>query len=149
MKLTIARKMAKDLMKEHGLVGWRFSFNNRKNGLGLCMIQQKMIQLSRPITKLNTEERMKYTILHEIAHALTGCNHNWRWKQKCMEIGGDGKISADAAEVIAPKGKVEYKCIKCSHLMYTHRRCTRRFGCPKCTIGRRFDDASEMKLVED
>jgi len=52
----------------------------------------KVVELSTKLVSCNNEERVMRTILHEIAHALTvGHKHDKVWKQKLLEIGGDGK----------------------------------------------------------
>lgn len=54
--------------------------------------QYKVVELSTKLVEINDEDRVRLTILHEIAHALTeGHGHDYVWKAKLLEIGGDGK----------------------------------------------------------
>jgi predicted metal-dependent hydrolase len=91
MKLDDAELVAIELMVHHGLVDWTFKFDGSKRRFGQCNETDKQISLSRKLTFLNTPERVKRTIVHEIAHALTPRHgHDKVWKEKCIEIGGDG-----------------------------------------------------------
>jgi hypothetical protein len=69
-----------------------------------------------------TDEAIKDTIIHEIAHALTkGHNHNNVWKRKCIELGGDGQRCGGVekykdANVIAERlEKYTLTCPICNH----------------------------------
>jgi uncharacterized protein (UPF0335 family) len=95
-------KLTKDLMKKHGLVkdGWTFRFSKGTNCFGQCrygtfgkkQVYKQEISISEPLSKVNTLERVKMTVLHEIAHALTkGHGHDRVWQRKCIEIGGNGQ----------------------------------------------------------
>ena len=114
MNLQDAKTLAIDLMKKHGLIqddvqgytpssNWTFAFNNRfTSALGRCSYGRKLIELGTKYVELNNEERVRKTILHEIAHSLTqGCGHNWEWKRMCIAIGGDGKTRADHNEIVS------------------------------------------------
>ena len=53
-------------------------------------------------------------IIHEVAHAVVGCEHghNKKWKDKCIEMGGTGKRSE--APLARKKGaKYKSSCSKC------------------------------------
>lgn len=100
MELAKARKLALQKMEEHNLRGadrdvvleWSFKFDTARKRFGYCSHFQKVISLSAALVRLNSEERVLGTILHEIAHALTpGQGHNQVWKRKLLEIGGDGQ----------------------------------------------------------
>jgi predicted SprT family Zn-dependent metalloprotease len=84
--------IAKDLMYAHGLSNWRFNWNDRKAGFGVCKYKGRTIELSRHLTPLRPFKEVVNTILHEIAHALVGSGHghDWVWRSKFIEIGGDG-----------------------------------------------------------
>jgi hypothetical protein len=69
MNLTDAGVLAKDLIREH-VPGWSFDFDNHKTTYGRCHHGPRKITLSRPLTLLRTEEEVRDTVLHEIAHAL-------------------------------------------------------------------------------
>jgi predicted SprT family Zn-dependent metalloprotease len=141
MLLQDAEKLAKDLMNQHGLHYWNFKFDNAKRRLGLCSYSNRTISLSKHLTLLNELPRVKNTILHEIAHALVGCNngHNWIWRQKAIEIGCDGNRCANVktTDLVRTKGNYTAICTTCGT---EHR----RFKAPKhqCSCGEcsnRFD----------
>lgn len=126
-----ATELAYRLMTEHNLNFWRLRIGQANRTLSLCNFGQSVITLSEIFIKLNTEERVRRTILHEIAHALVGPNHghNDVWRQKCIEIGGDGRRLASDANLMNPKyityctgckkelgtafRRGNYYCIKC------------------------------------
>ena len=87
--ITLAKKL---LSKYPELKGWSVSPNMRKRAFGVCDYRKKLIELSAILVPAMTDEAIQDTIVHEIAHALTpGHNHDYVWKQKCIELGGDGK----------------------------------------------------------
>ena len=86
----------KHYMHYYGLTqkGWGYEFDVSKSRAGQCRYRTKTIGLSRYYVnhKSITDNQVKNTILHEIAHALTkGHNHDEVWRQKALEIGCDGK----------------------------------------------------------
>lgn len=93
MNLIDAQTMATSIMREHNLTGWTFGFNRRKTANGLCYEGRKLIELSVYFVEHNTPERVKMTILHEVAHALAGhaAGHGPKWQRICVAIGGNGQ----------------------------------------------------------
>ena len=103
MDLHQAEQLARDLMDEHGVTadGWQFAWSNGKRQLGAAQIrrkknpkagkvvEQKRIKLSRHLVRLNDDDEVRDTILHEIAHAIAGLEngHNAKWKAVCRRIG--------------------------------------------------------------
>jgi len=88
MKLLDAETMAKELFKLHGLESWFFGFDRAKSRFGVCKPSQRIITLSKVLVELNEPERVKLTLLHEIAHALAPLNghgHGTVWKTKLLE----------------------------------------------------------------
>jgi hypothetical protein len=92
------KALALELMAKHGLLqdGWTFRMGKGTKSFGRCRIKYngaglplKEISISRPLSSVNTLERCKDTILHEIAHAIAGIRngHNYVWKRVCLEIG--------------------------------------------------------------
>lgn len=72
------------------LAEWRFAWNDRKGAYGLCRFGKKTIELSRPLTALETDDRAVLdTIRHELAHALAGpaARHGPEWKQWAALLG--------------------------------------------------------------
>lgn len=94
--------LAIELMTRHGLIvkdeneSWKFSWSKRKTCWGLCNYKTKTIQLSSFLFTPQVSYRdVKETIIHEIAHALTPYHgHDWIWKKKCRELGGNPERTA-------------------------------------------------------
>lgn len=90
MKISEARFIVTDMLKEHGLYsqGWRFKLGRGKKRLGACNYRQKQVSVSRYLIELGTDEEVMDTIIHEIAHALTPhCGHNSLWVEKARSLG--------------------------------------------------------------
>ncbi len=93
MKISEARKLAKELRDHHNLDGWRVKFRtkmvNGKSVIATTFFDDKEFHFSIPNFSLNSEEFCKDQILHEIAHVLAGweAQHGDEWKKKCVEIG--------------------------------------------------------------
>lgn len=132
MDLTEARALARSLMAQHGLTGWRFEFDRAKRRAGVCRHGQKVIGLSAPITRLHPEAEVRDTILHEIAHALAGprAGHGPAWVATARRIGCSGErcVSEDVPTVpgdwvgVCPRG----------HVADRHRRPERVLLCGRC-----------------
>lgn len=140
MKLNEAQKLANQLMIEHGIVqnGWRFEFDRAKRRFGCCKYRTKKITLSMYMTELNSEEQVKNTILHEIAHALVGFKngHNFVWQRKAIEIGCDGNRCYNSLEVEKPKGNYSAQCNNCNTNFVRYRKPKKSQSCGRCSGGR-------------
>ena len=69
MDVMAALGLARALLREHVLTGWRVSLDRAKTRAGACHFGSRTITLSRPLTRLHSEAEVRDTILHEIAHA--------------------------------------------------------------------------------
>ena len=87
--LADAIKTATELMREHGLTGWRIKLDHARRRAGQCDFNTKVISLSRLYVRVAEKDHIRDTILHEIAHALVGPSHGHDavWRQKAREIG--------------------------------------------------------------
>ena len=123
MNLTHAKRMADDLMADHGLWSWKFQFDNAKRRFGRCSHGRKLISLSAPLTAINDEDKVRDTILHEIAHALAGhhAGHGPIWQRKCIEIGAKPERCYDASDVNMVETKYVGTCPKCQRTFQRHR----------------------------
>ena len=75
MDLRDAYAMAEYLLEVHGLDDWQVSYDNAKRRAGICKFAELTLGLSAPLTAVHTEDDVRDTILHEIAHALVGPAH--------------------------------------------------------------------------
>ncbi|WP_127507112.1 SprT-like domain-containing protein [Actinoplanes solisilvae] len=135
MELHAARDLANGLIKRHRLTGWRLVFDNAKTRAGVCRFDRKEIGLSRPLVALYDAEQVTDTVLHEIAHALTGPGHGHdrKWRATARRIGSSGErcMPADAPSVEGPWVGV----CPAGHRTTAHRRPVRVKSCRDCSPG--------------
>src|SRR5580704_1150694 len=87
------RQEAHRLISLHELDEWEFGINTNVRRAGVCYYPTKntrgRIELSSHFAERNSDEMIRDTILHEIAHALVGPGHGHDavWQAKCVEIG--------------------------------------------------------------
>ncbi len=134
-------------MRQHGLVGWHFKFDHAHRRFGSCRPRSKIITLSKPLTLLNPEEKVRDTLLHEIAHALTpGDNHGPRWKAMCVRIGAKPERCYSESDVAAPPrrpARYALGCPKCNWWAARHRQTKTKYLCRRCRGPLRFIERAE------
>lgn len=128
MKLEEAEKMAKELIILH-CPEYSFKFDSAKRRHGLCSYRDKTIQLSRNSVETRTEDEVRNTIVHEIAHALTRSVHDSKWKSMHIKLGGDGKRCSPGS--LEP-GKYVVTCTHCNHSFTRYRKPRNRVACFDC-----------------
>lgn len=136
MDLIEARKLTTDLMAKHGLIelGWKFEYDNSRMRFGICRYKKKVIGLSRHLVSINSPERVKNTILHEIAHALTpGHGHDNVWREKAIELGCDGKRCYNERNTATPETKYIAFCGNCGNKHKRHRKPKSSVSCGFCS----------------
>ena len=62
----------------HGLTGWTLAFGEARTRLGACHFRHHVIRISRTHALEGSEEQIRDTVLHEIAHAIAG-TRGWPW----------------------------------------------------------------------
>jgi predicted SprT family Zn-dependent metalloprotease len=133
VQLFAAAALARRLMDQHGLREWGLAFDNAKTRAGVCRPSVRQLGLSRPLTQLHSDEEVRDTILHEIAHALvgTGHRHDGIWRAKAREIGctGDRCVSSDAGQL---SSDWTGRC-PAGHTFRRHRRPMRAMSCSACS----------------
>ena len=87
--LQAALETAADLMRHHGLHGWKVKLDHARRRAGQCDYTNRTISLSRHYVRHAETDHIRDTILHEIAHALVGPRHGHDavWRRKAREIG--------------------------------------------------------------
>jgi len=132
MRVNLAQLMAEyELERFPQLVGWKVEMNRRRRRvLGRCVYKTKTIELSVQFVEANEVERVRQTVLHEIAHALTpGHGHDQVWKAQARKLGiPDDRCSSD---VVSAVGKYKSSCAGCSKTYYLYRRPNPR-KCYRC-----------------
>jgi len=132
MNLQEAEGLAAELMDQHGLLddGWYFDWDRARRRFGCCNYTRKRISLSSPLTKIREPDKVRNTILHEIAHALVGRGHGHDdvWRSKAIEIGCNGERCSNDAKI---KGRWKAVC-KQGHEHHRHRRPKRNTSCGIC-----------------
>lgn len=136
MTIIETRHLALDLMQQHGLTDWNFQFDYAKRRFGFCNFKYKLISLSYNLVQLNSEEHVKDTILHEIAHALAGnkAGHGYMWIMTARKIGANPARCYDSREVITPEAPYTATCSSCGHLSKRFKRIRpgRQIACGYC-----------------
>ena len=100
-----AEQMVEELLLEHApdhviYQGWKFGgFTRAKKTLGLCVYSHREIRLSGEFVDLNDEERVRQTVLHEVAHVLAGpaAKHGPVWLTTARRIGYKGERTSSAS----------------------------------------------------
>lgn len=133
MEIDLARQLAEQLLREHGLSGWQVVFDRAKTRAGVCRFNQRQIGLSGPLTRLHSTEQLRDTVLHEIAHALVGpsSQHDARWRAQAAALGGSTKacLPSDAPRLPAPW----VGTCPAGHTTERHRRPKRPSSCRRCS----------------
>lgn len=137
MNIKDAQTLAITLMEKHNLTGWIFRWDNAKCRFGQCSHREKRISLSKRLTELNDEARVKNTILHEIAHALVDVRHghDYVWRMKAQEIGCDGNRcysrNDNHLSTVVVEGNYIAVCPN-GHVHYKHKKPKRDSSCGLC-----------------
>ena len=135
MKLDEAKSLTLTLMSQHNLTEWSFKFDNAKRRFGSCDSRLKEITLSKHLVLINDENRVKNTILHEIAHALVGCKHHHDnvWKQKALEIGCNGNRCYNSKDTVRVEGTYQAACSICGHIFHSFKLRKKQSSCGLCS----------------
>jgi predicted SprT family Zn-dependent metalloprotease len=136
-------KLARQLMDEHGLHDWTFQLSKTLNAFGYCWYIKQLIEISEHFV-LSDMEKIRDTILHEIAHALAykeygsaGKGHGFYWKHVCRRIGADPErcwSDDDPGIVMSKPYQWKLSCPTCGRFWLRHRlrERTARGRCPDC-----------------
>lgn len=128
--LSETRKLAGELMAQHGLAQWSFQFDDASRRAGSCNYETKVLSLAREFALIAPSSEVRNTILHEIAHALVGPKHNHDhvWRDKARAIGCTGERCHDVK--FAPPRYIK-SCPRCGWYATGNQR-KRRWVCKQC-----------------
>jgi hypothetical protein len=121
MKKPDIEKKTLNLLKKHKVKGkWSVCFKKLITNHGSCDEANKLITYDQ---RYIPNRIMQNIIIHEVAHAIVGNkeNHNAKWKAKCIELGGTGKLYEFDSKTYK---KVEWKIREKTGKYKTH--------CKKC-----------------
>lgn len=145
--LAAALELGAELMRLHGLEGWKLKLDHARRRAGQCDYTAKTISLSRHYVRYAETAHIKDTILHEIAHALVGPHHGHDlvWRNKAREIGCSAmrchslNFSRAAWVMYCPKG------------CFTVERHRRKSGlvCANCKMPVSFRRAEAGEVIDD
>ena len=88
-KLRDVQALAQALLGRHRLAGWTFRFDHAKRRGAACHPGRRLITMAAGYAAMATPEAIEDGLLHEIAHALVGCEHQHDavWQAKARAIG--------------------------------------------------------------
>ena len=118
---------------------WVLDFDSAKTRCACCRYSIKKVVVSRNYLNNKTVDlnKMKNTLLHEIAHIMTpGDGHGQLWKRVALQIGCDGKRCSDIQEIMESKWLLKCKCGMVN--LPRHRRCLKKvknWKCKECLSG--------------
>lgn len=136
MRLFDAEILAKELISTY-VPHYSFGWMTEKRVNGRCYYDIKTIKLSRHLTPLRSDDAVRTTIMHEIAHALTkGDGHGRRWQMQMLRFGlAPSRCSQDSPDTRSISNW-EARCPGCSQVYYMIRQPRIRKSCANCSGGR-------------
>ncbi|PPI25087.1 SprT-like domain-containing protein [Rathayibacter sp. AY1B5] len=136
-------RWADALIEEHLDPSWSFALDHARTRGGACHWTRRRITVSRHLAARWSDEEVRQTLLHEVAHALAGpdAGHGPQWGRIAGRLGytGSRTHSNPTADELAPW----VGTCPGGHLFYRHRRPTRPLACGRCA--RRFEPANAIQ----
>jgi predicted SprT family Zn-dependent metalloprotease len=128
--------MATTLMLEHiEDRAWSFGFDAGRRRAGLCSYTDKKITVSKYLSLVHSIDDVRQTVLHEIAHAMTGPKegHGKKWLATAKKIGyrNEGYTGEAIAKEYAPYRGV---CPN-GHQHYRYKKPKTMYSCSICASG--------------
>ncbi len=129
-KIEAIAALAAGLLQEFKLNNWVFRFDHSTRRAGCCNYHKKLISISSALARNASAADIRDTLLHEIAHALVGKNHNhdWLWRTKAKEIGCSGERTH---RLVFSPPRYHVRCERGCWKRTAERR-NRRLVCRKC-----------------
>lgn len=128
-----AEQLATQLIAQY-VPNFMFQWARSVKCFGSCHRGKRLITLSGELTKRNSVEQVRDTILHEIAHALTpGHHHDIVWREMCIRVGAKPErcYSSVTVEAVPSPWKAECPC-KMKHERARRPRSGFRYLCIRC-----------------
>lgn len=127
-------RMARDLMKLHGLSHLPFKWSRSKRRIGGAHWRRNHttnrfdaahLSLSEYVVPYLAPEQVEDVILHEIAHFLAGyaAHHGPAWRRMARKVGANPERTTDIDPAIRAKNaKWAMECQACGHEVHFYRR---------------------------
>ncbi|MEX2573933.1 MAG: SprT-like domain-containing protein [Balneolaceae bacterium] len=141
MNIQAAEALALRLMEKFDLLPvWQFRWDKAKKRFGQCSYKNRIIQLSGPITEINSPALVEDTIRHEIAHAKDAeergrSDHSVHWKKWAITCGARPKRCYSTSDVETPEAPLYAYCPNCGTFASRYRKIkqNRIYSCGRCT----------------
>ncbi len=103
-RLRAVAAMARSLMDTHGLQDWTLAFVEARRYLGVCQFHDRVIRIACHHAIEDSDEAVRDTVLHEIAHAMVGreAGHGPQWKATARRIGAVPQAKAYDTDMHTP-----------------------------------------------
>ncbi len=131
---TLGQRLVSEFQSRGALPSaWAFGFDLAASRAGVCRYAEHRIDLSVSYSLAATRAEIQDTVLHEIAHAIVGPQHNHDavWKAKAREIGCAGE-RCHRVQHSTPKWVGECGCGQQWFRQNLQRRIMRNRACAKC-----------------
>ena len=128
--------LAESMMLEHiEDRSWTFGFDNGRRRAGLCSYTDKKITVSKYLSLVHTIDDVKQTIIHEIAHALSGPKegHGKKWLATAKKLGYRNETYT--GEEIAKKYAPYHGICPNGHQHYRYQKPKLLYSCHICAKG--------------
>jgi len=121
-------RFARLVLDSYGLTQWAFGWDRVRRRLGRCSYRRKLVTLSIHHAALNGRDEVQETILHEVAHCLTGPGngYNHRWRSVARRIGAKPQRCSRTART--PAGAWQAICPSCGVTAHRYQRPKRLDG---------------------
>jgi predicted SprT family Zn-dependent metalloprotease len=133
MTINEAKEFAEAQLAIHGCSDWKVKITRGEAfSLGGCIFDSKTLTLSRRHVENDTEETVRDTILHEVAHVRAGSEkpyHGAVWKEFARSMGAIPKAKKT---VSLPPPKLKAKCAKCLGEFKRYRKPPSQRYCAPC-----------------
>lgn len=132
-------------LARRGLHDWIVIVDDTVRAIGRCFSGSRKITLSRRYLYTASDEQIRDTILHEIAHALVGGEHGHDniWKAKAVELGAKPERCA----AVSTLHKYQLVCPNCSaRFQKRSRRSVSKTYCNKCRTACVWEEVDYQRL---